>query len=1027
MTTTRKTFELEEIRAQLSRNTGRTYWRSLEEAASSPAVESYLETNYPTQFSLLSDPVERRSFLQIMGASLALAGLGSCTRQPEEKILPFASKPESLIPGQPRYFASAMPLAGSGIGILAESHMGRPTKIEGNPQHPSSLGATDSITQASVLSLYDPDRSQTVLHNGRISTRADYLTELRSVLDSGRARRGAGLRVLSTTISSPTLAAQREQFLREFPRASWVQYEPVNRDNARAGALLAFGEDASLRYDFSKADVVLSLDSDFLAQGPSHVADTRGFSQKRRGRKGVEGMNRLYSVESVPGLTGAMADHRLALRSQSIEALALEMAQALDVPQVKDSQSVGGEHSEWVRIVARDLQRNGQTALVLAGDAQPPIVHALALAMNVHLGSYGQCLISTEPIEPVPSAQLSGLRQLCADLEAGQVDALFVLNGNPIYDTPADLGFAKHFNRVAFRAHLGLYADETSEQCQWHVPAAHFLESWSDVRAHDGTHSIIQPLISPLYGGLSAHEFVSGLLGESQSKAYDIVREHWQTQIAGADSQSFEREWRRALHDGLREGTSAAPIDLKLDAKLNVSEISIDAGGGFELNLRPDPHVWDGRFANNGWLQELPKPATRLTWDNALLIAPADAAGLEVENGQVVKLRGNGTELQVPVWIVPGHATGALTLHLGYGRTRAGHVGNGAGVNAYPLQSKDSLWRVNSVQVEPTGAKRTLACTQDHNGMEALEHRDIVRVEDLERFREGHVGAPAHLTAALATATEAPHASSGSESDQTQHASPSHASKSLYDPSEFSYEDQNAWGMVIDLNACTGCSACTIACQAENNIPVVGRTEVSRGREMHWIRVDRYFTGSVDEPETVHQPVPCMQCENAPCEVVCPVGATVHSQEGLNDMVYNRCVGTRYCANNCPYKVRRFNFFSYADFDTESLKLLRNPDVTVRSRGVMEKCSYCTQRISQTRIQAKREGREIVDGELQTACQQVCPAQAITFGDTNDAESAVALAKAEPHNYTLLDHELNTRPRTSYLARLRNPNPELEI
>jgi molybdopterin-containing oxidoreductase family iron-sulfur binding subunit len=609
-------------------------------------------------------------------------------------------------------------------------------------------------------------------------------------------------------------------------------------------------------------------------------------------------------------------------------------------------------------------------------------VHALAHAMNHALGNLGKTVVLIDPPEAEPVDHAASLRELVEDMDAGRVSFLLVLGGNPVYDAPSDLRFGERLQKVGMRVHLSLYNDETSALCQWHVPQAHSLESWSDTRGHDGTAAIVQPLIAPLYGGKSAHELLAALQGKSQASAYETVRDTWRSR---ATASGFERFWRRIVHDGVIPDTTSPERDATPVAGWERALTAAVPREGLRVLFRADPTIHDGRFANNGWLQELPKPLTKLTWDNAALVAPATAERLSLSNGDVVEITLGAASVRVPVWLLPGQAADCVTLHLGHGRTRVGQVGAGTGVDVYPLRTADAPWTASGAALRKTGDRHPLACTQDHHSMEG---REPVRVA---RF--------------------------GAIAERQEEKLPS-----LYPDKPY---EGHAWAMSIDLNACVGCGSCVLACQAENNIPVVGKDQVSRGREMHWIRVDRYFEGDLDNPATVHQPLPCMQCENAPCEVVCPVAATTHSSEGLNDMVYNRCVGTRYCSNNCPYKVRRFNFYQFSDFSTESMKLLRNPDVTVRSRGVMEKCTYCVQRINEARITSQKEDRKIADGEIQTACQQACPAQAIVFGDLNDPGSRVSRLKSDVRDYSLL-HDLNTRPRTTYLTTLRNPNPDLE-
>jgi len=1018
--------DLATIRESLASSRGQDYWRCLEELSDSEQFHEFLKQEFPQQAAGLLDGVGRRDFLKLMGASLALAGLNACGRAApvDKKIVPYVNQPETMVIGKPMFFATAFPMSGVGTGVLVESHEGRPTKIEGNPNHPASLGATDAFAQASILTLYDPDRSQVVSNAGRISTWNAFLTAINDDLEAERLSGGAGLRILTETVTSPTLANQFRQLLAKFPRAKWHQYEPVNRDNARAGARLAFGDNVNTVYRFNNADVILSMDADFLFTGPGSVRYARDFVGKRRVRQDKTEMNRLYMIEATPSVTGSMADHRLALRPSEMPNFAAAIAAkiGLSVQSTTDAQ-----HSQWIEALVRDLQKHRGGGIVVAGDQQPPVVHALAHAMNQALDNVGKTVIYTDPIEANPVDQSASLRELVRAMETGSAKVLVLLGGNPVFTAPVDLRFAEHLAKVPLRVHSSLYDDETSAYCHWHIPETHYLESWSDVRAYDGTVTILQPLIAPLYGGKSYHEVVAALLGGFGDATYDVVRNYWKTQKITGD---FEMFWRTALHDGVVAGTTFQPKAVKLktlassdwltgstsapetrkptpgSAPPETRNPETKPGNSLEISFQPDPTLFDGRFANNGWLQELPKPLTKLTWDNAALVSPKTAQRLGLsyqigarggEHGRVftdlIELRYEGRTLRAPAWIVPGHADECVTLHLGYGRTRAGKVGNGTGFNAYSIRTANAPNYGTGVEIRKIGTQYTLACTQFHHSMEG---RDLVRAATLEEYRKN------------------PNFVQGEHHHETE--------GSLYPG--FKYEGY-AWGMAIDVNACIGCNACVVACQAENNIAVVGKTEVTRGREMHWLRIDRYYKGSPENPETYHQPVPCMHCENAPCELVCPVGATNHSHEGLNDMVYNRCVGTRYCSNNCPYKVRRFNFFEYSDFDTPSLKPMRNPNVTVRSRGVMEKCTYCVQRINVAKIDAEKENRPVRDGEIQTACQAACPTQAIVFGDINNREAAVAKLKSESLNYGLLT-ELNTKPRTSYLAKLTNPNPEIK-
>ncbi len=989
--TTQTSLDLAAIRARLSAVKGKAYWRSLEELAETPEFQELLRREFPRQANAAT-ALSRRDFLKFTAAALALAGLAACSSQPPEKIVPYVKQPENLVPGKALYFATALTLAGYATGVLVESHEGRPTKIEGNPGHPASLGATDAFAQAEILTLYDPDRSQHVLQAGKPSTWADFLTALAAALKEQESGQGAGLRIVTGAISSPTLASQIDALLKKYPAAKWIQYEPVNRDNVYEGSRLAFGEVVEPHYRFDRAQVILSLDADFLRTPAGGVRYTRDFTDGRRVRSSRMSMNRLYAVESTPTITGAVADHRLPQRASQIESFARALAAQLGV---KVELSGGTAHSvpdQWLSALIKDLQQHRGSSLIVAGDHQPPAVHALVHAMNDVLGNTNKTVVYTASVISAPVNQTEALKQLAADLEAGSVRIMAFIGTNPVYTAPADLDFASKLPKAALKIHLGLYGDETSALCDWHIPETHPLESWSDARAYDGTVSLVQPLILPLYDGKSAHELLAALLGgDPKQTAHDVVQAYWKAKAANL-SANFDAAWKMALNDGLIAGSAAQAVEVKLASPLSLPA-STAAASGLEVIFQPDAATWDGRYANNGWLQELPRPLSLLTWDNVASISPATAQRLQLASGDVIELRYKGRSLRAPVWIQPGHADESVTLTLGYGRKNAGKIGSGLGYNAYSLRTSDAPWFASGVEIAKTGQQYPLVTTQGHNN---VENRDLIRSTTLDNF------------------TKHP--------DYVHANDPDRPAESLYPAHPYT---GHAWGMAIDSSACVGCNACIIACQAENNIPTVGKDEVSRGREMHWLRVDRYFSGGLDNPATDFQPVPCMQCENAPCEPVCPVGATVHSDEGLNDMVYNRCIGTRYCSNNCPYKVRRFNFFQYADYDTASLKLLHNPDVTVRSRGVMEKCTYCVQRIQNARINADREGRALRDGEIKTACQQVCPAQAIVFGDINDPNSLVSQLKAQPHNYALLS-ELNTRPRTTYLGKVRNPNPEIE-
>ncbi len=1066
------------IRSRLAGSEGRLYWRSLGELADTPEFREYLHREFPEQASEWNDPKGRREFLKLMSASLALAGVGACTKQPPEEIVPYVTQPEELVPGRPLFFASAIPFDGVAHPVLVESHMGRPTKIEGNPEHPASLGATDAITQGEILNLYDPDRAKTITYRGEVRPWGAFVTAMENALAAQQERAGADIRILTGPITSPSLAELLATFLDKYPQAKWHQADPIPSDGAREGIRQASGTVQDAIYHFDQADIVVSLDSDFLNSGHGHVRYARDFADRRRVTDDRKEMNRLYAIESTPTLTGAKADHRLVVRALEIEGVARQLAAALGAgtpsnpanpeprptnpeprpanpeprpanpeprPANPEPRTPNPDEPKFVAAAAKDLQAHRGKCLVVAGEYQPAAVHALAYEMNRALGNIGTTVTFAPAIHVMPAdARAGSLAELVKAMDATQVGLLIILGGNPVYTAPADLRFGERLQKVGLAVYHGLYADETAYLCHWHVPDTHPLETWGDSRAYDGTVTLTQPLIAPLYEGRSVHE-VLGVFAKQPGRARALVKNYWTRAFAGGagwtihdrNGQPYsgaETFWKHALHDGFIAGTAtseggpatpfvAAGAETGAAAAIPGATAGSAAAArpagapqaaaparqtpsnapatatGLEIIFRPDPNVWDGRFANNGWLQELPKPLTKIAWDTTAWISPKLAEDKGLSNGDVIELRYRGNTARMPIFIVPGHPQQSVTVFFGYGRTMAGRVGNATGIarqfNAFLLRTSDAPWFGTGLEIAKTGDRYLLATTQQQ---QLMEGRAPVRVASLEQYAK-EPGIIHEM---------------GEKPPRTL---------TLYPEHEY---NGYKWGMAIDLAACTGCGACTIACVAENNIPVVGKEQVSAGRVMHWIRVDHYFSGpDLENPEAYHQPVPCMQCENAPCELVCPVAATSHSSEGLNDMVYNRCVGTRYCSNNCPYKVRRFNFLLYQDWDTPQFYPLRNPDVTVRSRGVMEKCTYCVQRISQARIDAKRDDRRIADGEVVTACQAVCPAEAIVFGDMNDPKSKVNQLKAQERNYGVLE-DLNTRPRTTYLAALRNPNPELE-
>lgn len=997
-TTIRKPLDYKSIRETLASSRGKKYWQSLEELSDTPEFQQWVDDEFPDRDTLKT--LDRRDFLKFMGGSLLMASLAGCRSvfMPTEKVVPYVNAPEGMAAGESLYFATAASRGGYATGIVVRSTMGRPIKIDGNPDHPSSLGGVDAITQATLLDLYDPDRSQFIVHNGGVDTWEAFLKNAQDVIATQATTQGAGIRILTETTTSPTLTAQIAQIQKKYPKTKWIQYEPANRDHAAKGSKLAFGEPVNTVYHLKKADVILSIDGDFLYSMPGSLRMARDYADRRNIQGNKVELNRLYVVEGTHSITGSNADHRLPLLPSKMEIFTYHLAAALGVPGVQKPATLPkGVSLKWIHAVARDLKAHAGRSVVLVGDAPAPEVHALGHAINAVLGNVGKTVVYTDPVESHFGSQNQDFKSLTEDMQKGQVKMLLILGGNPVFTAPADVPFKEALAKVKFSLHFGMYQNETTEKSHWHIPESHYLESWSDTRAWDGTVTIMQPLIAPLYPTTkSVHEVISYLFAEPLSD-FKIIQNHWKTKIPVT---TFERFWASSLDKGVIQGSSLPPKQVTL--KLQIPPLPKNVTrSGLEVIFLPDPTIYDGRFANNAWLQELPKPLVKFTWDNCAVIGASLAERMGLSNMDQVELNLKGRKLIMPIWVLPGCADDTVVLSYGYGRTKVGMVGKDTGFNTYQLRTSDSPWLATGLILKKIGGQYPVAATHDHQFMEG---RDIVRMGSIQDYRKNPTLAPKHAEHEKIT--------------------------SLYPEPVFPDYKGYQWGMTIDLNHCIGCSACVTACQSENNGAVVGKVQVMRKREMHWIRVDAYFgshkkSTNLDNPEVFYQPVLCMHCENAPCEVVCPVAATNHSHEGLNQMIYNRCVGTRYCSNNCPYKVRRFNFLNFMDKTDYPVRLLaNNPRVTVRGRGVMEKCTYCVQRINAARIEAQKEGRVIRDGEIVTACESVCPTKAITFGDVADPNSRVSKLKKEPRNYALLA-ELGTRPRTTYLPRVKNLNPEL--
>jgi molybdopterin-containing oxidoreductase family iron-sulfur binding subunit len=902
-------------------------WRSLEQLETGPRQE-----REAVDLRIGDDGWSRRDFLTLVG----MATVAGCFREPPEKIMPYSRQPAEVKPGVPLHYATSVAMCDDAMGLVATCYEGRPVKLEGNEQHPSSIGSTGAIEQALLAQLYDPERARAIREKLQAKSWRAFLTFARNT--ATRLAKGRGLHFLVQPDGSPLLASLRAEILKALPETRFWAWEPLSLDNVYEGARMAFGKPMMPRYAFDRAEVIVSLDADFLERGPGWISNSRDFTSHRT----PERMNRLYVVETTLSLTGMMADHRRRATAAEIAKIASDL--------------FNGKGDAWTQAVARDLKRAAGRGIVIAGMRQPPEIHELAHALNDRLGNAGKTVAYGPP--PVEDVR-TNVDELAREVTDGHVDTLVISAWNPALSAPAlPLGKVPH---VVYTA---LYEDETAERSEWFVPEAHPLESWGDTRAFDGTVGLRQPLVNPLFGGYALSEIWAAFLGEgfAGKNARQLLREYWSKQ---------KMDWDRSLQDGIVAGTETK---VEMPSVIKTEIAVVVPPHPFELHFLPDAKLWDGRYREIGWLQELPDPVTKVTWDSPLLVSVADAKKMGLSLGDVVRVEANGKSITAPVYVLPGHADGAVSI---------------AAAAAYPIRT--SPWVVRGATITKTGETAQLAITQDHDSME---------------------GRPLALETSLAEWKKHP----GELVEDSRKPLPT-----MYEPWKYT---GYRWAMGIDLARCTGCSACVVACEAENNSPVVGKERVERGREMQWLRIDRYFTGEPDDAGGITQPVMCVHCEFAPCEYVCPVNATVHSDEGLNEMVYNRCVGTRYCSNNCPYKVRRFNYFNYVGTRTPTERMLANPEVTVRSRGVMEKCTYCVQRIERVRIDSRIAGREIHDGEIKTACQQACPTRAIMFGSLHDPNAQVTRWHDDERAYALL-HELNTRPRTRHLARIKNLNPEI--
>jgi molybdopterin-containing oxidoreductase family iron-sulfur binding subunit len=1014
----------------MSKATENTYWKSLSELANNKEYQEYAQREFPEDSSALTDGVSRRGFLRVMGASVALAGLAAC-RRPVQKILPYTHQPEDVTIGVPLYYATAMPVQGNLVGLIAENHEGRPTKLEGNDLHPASRGATSIFNQAAILGLYDPDRSRSPLKNGKQATAADFEAFAKKHFADTNQR----IAFISEANSSPTYNNLRRDALSKFKNAKWVTYEPFGEENILEGNKIAFGGRLRTHYNYENADVVVSLNDDFMSSThPNSVEYAKQISARRKVSDNKADMSRIYTIEDTFTLTGSFADHRLKLKASQMEAFTYALAAALST-RINGLNAFNGYSNEfsghkWITVLADELAANAGRSVLSAGLQHKPEVHAAVAAINHALGNTGSTVKYLEVPHLDKTDSDAALASIVSEMKAGNIDTVVMVGVNPVYTAPAGLDFEDALSKVNTVVNLSDYVDETAKKAAWHVNRAHFLEAWGDGFSFGGARSVIQPQIQPLHNGLSEIEFLNTITTGSLSQGYNLVQDTFK----GYYRSGFDKRWTKILHDGIdtlnNYNTVSVRVASGFASAMNRATKKASSVSGIEITVRPDATLYDGRYANLGWLQELPDPMTKITWDNVALMSPNTAKKLGVGDyifgeaeADIIEINSNGVKLKIAAWIQPGHADDSITLTAGYGRKGIGRVASSyidylaGGVDVYPLRKTADMFYAQATATK-IGETYEIACVQDHQSMEG---RDIFRQGTLKDYKEN----PQFAAFSTVHGYEVPGMKEAEAKGEDQPIS-------LFDEQTYpDYEPQ--WGMAIDLNSCFGCGVCMIACQSENNVPVIGKREVRRGREMHWIRNDRYYVGDdAKDPQAVHMPVPCMHCEMAPCEQVCPVAATTHSDDGMNQMTYNRCIGTRYCANNCPYKVRRFNFFNYSKEylttgdDPDIIQMAMNPEVTIRFRGVMEKCTYCVQRVNRAKIEAKKEtgSPKPADGTVKTACQQACPADAIYFGDLTDENSQVVKMKRNERNYQLLQ-ELNTRPRTSYMAKLRNPNPAL--